>query len=421
MENILHYIWKFRLFTNDMKTTEGLPVEVIDPGIHNTDAGPDFFNAKVKINGETWAGNIEIHCSSADWIKHKHHTDKNYNSVILHIVEKADSDIYNEENKLIPQCELKYPQHIKDNFEYLSYANSDIPCCNFVPSMPPVFITSWMSFLLFERLERKTKQIFNLLERFNNSWEEVLFVLLSRNFGFGLNSDSFERLALSLPFKYIQKQRDNIKQIEALLFGQAGMLNESTNTDQYFRELQQEYNFLQSKYTLTPLDTFIFKKLRSRPTAFPQIRIAQLAALLQASERLFSKIIACEDVGRIRLMLHVNASVYWQTHYTFGIESEKKSKYLGDASLDIIIINTVAPILFAYGKTINNEALCERSIRFLETIKPEQNAITKRFATMNFPLTNAADSQAVIQLKREYCELKKCLYCRIGHKLLTSK
>ncbi|NDV69874.1 DUF2851 family protein [Dysgonomonas sp. 25] len=421
MENILHYVWKFRLYTNDMQTTDGLPIEVIDPGIHNTDAGPDFFNAKVKINGELWAGNIEIHSASSDWVKHKHHTDKAYNSVVLHVVEKANDKIYNEEKRLVPQCELKYPQHIKDNFAFLEHANTDIPCHNFVSSMSPIHITSWMSYLLFERLERKTKHIFSLLERFNNSWEDVFFVLLTRNFGFGLNSDSFERLALSFPFKCIQKQGDNIKQIEAILFGQAGMLNETANPDAYFLELQKEYNFLRTKYTLTPLDAFIFKKLRSRPTAFPQIRIAQLAALLYTSQGLFSKIISCEDVGRIRLMFHVNASEYWQTHYTFGIASEKKSKYLGDASLDILLINTVAPMLFAYGKTMNNEALCERSIRFLETIKPEQNVITKRFGSLNFPLTNAADSQSIIQLKREYCELKKCLHCRIGHKLLTTR
>lgn len=421
MENVLQYVWKFRLFNHELKTTNGFPVEVIDPGIQNTDAGPDFFNAKIKINGEMWVGNVEIHQSSSDWNRHKHHTDKNYNSVILHVVEKANGEVYNQENKTIPQCELKYPQHIKDNYQFLAHANTDIPCCNFAPPIPSIHITSWMNYLLLERLERKTKHIFDLLQRFNNSWEEVFFILLSRNFGFGINSDSFERLALSIPFKYILKQGDNIKQIEALLFGQAGMLENIPDPDPYFIELQQEYNFLKTKYTLTPIDAFIFKKLRSRPNAFPQIRIAQLAALLHASEGLFSRIVSCEDIGRIRLMFHVNASNYWQTHYTFGVESEKKSKYLGDASLDILLINTVAPILFAYGKTIDNEILCERSIRFLETIKPEQNAITRRFANMSFPLTTAADSQAVIQLKREYCELKKCLYCRIGHKLLTSK
>lgn len=421
MEDILHYIWRFRLLEKDLKTTNGFPVEVISPGTPNTDAGPDFFNAKIKINGKLWAGNIEIHKSSGDWLKHKHQTDKAYNSVILHIVENADCEIFNEEQKSIPQCEIKCPEHIRNNYDFLSHCANDIPCCNFAPSLPPVYITSWMSYLLFERLERKTKHIFDLLKRFNNSWDDVFYVLLSRNFGFGLNSDSFERLALSLPYKYIQKQGDNINQIEALLFGQAGMLSNSPNQDDYFTFLQQEYKFLQTKYTLTPLEPFIFKNLRSRPSAFPQIRIAQLAALLHSTQGLFSRVISCEDVGRIRLMFHVNASEYWQTHYTFGAKSDKKSKYLGDASLDIVLINTVAPILFAYGKTINNEALCERSVQFLETIKPEQNVIIKRFAQIKFPLQNAADSQAVIQLKREYCEQKKCMYCRIGHKLLLSK
>lgn len=421
MEEILHHLWRFRILPKDLRTTDGLSVEIIDTGMLNTDAGPDFFNAKVKIDGELWAGNIEIHKSSSDWFRHNHHIDRAYNSVILHVVENSDCEVFNTDNKSILQCVISCPPHIRSNYEYLSYSALDIPCCNFTQSLPSVHITSWMSYLLSERLERKTKHVFDLLERFNNSWDDVFYVLLCRNFGFGLNSDSFERLAISLPHKYIQKQRGDIKQIEALLLGQAGMLEETPNSDDYFVFLKKEYKFLQQKYTLNALEPFIFKSLRSRPSALPQIRIAQLASLLNSTQSLFSKIIACEDVGRIRLMFHVNTSEYWQTHYTFGVISSKKSKYLGDASLDIVLINTVAPILFAYGKSVNDEALCERAIRFLEIIKPEQNVITKRFAKMNFPLLNAADSQAVIQLKREYCERKKCMYCRIGHKILTRR
>lgn len=421
MENILHYVWKYRLFQGNLETTDGIPVEVIDVGLPNTNAGPDFFNVKLKLNGDLWAGNVEIHHSSDDWEKHNHHSDANYNSVILHIVEKINKDVYTKEGKKVPQCIIKYPQHIKDNYEYLIYAKTDIPCSNFISSIPSIHVTSWINNLLVERLQRKTKHIEILLERFNNSWEDVLYVLLSRNFGFGLNSDSFERLALSLPYRYIQKQGDNISHIEALLFGQAGMLKDNANADDYFRFLQQEYKFLQSKYTLIPLDAFVFKTLRSRPTAFPQIRIAQLAALLYNVKSLFAKIISCEDIGKLRLMLHVNASKYWQTHYSFGVLSDKKSKYLGDSSLNIILINTIVPILFAYGKSINNESYCERSFKFLESIKPEQNSITKRFSSLGIPLVSALDSQALIQLKREYCELRKCLFCRIGHRLLRSK
>ena len=420
MEDLLHYIWKFRLYQKELKTTTGQLIEVIDVGLSNTNEGPDFFNAKIKIGEEVWAGNVEIHRSSDEWVKHKHHTNKNYNSVILHIVEKANCEVFNELGQPIAQCEITYPQHIKENYSFLIHSNTDIPCCNYIGSMSDFHLNSWMNTLLIERLERKANNIQSLLDRFNNSWEDAFYVLLSRNFGFGLNSDSFERLALSLPLNYIRKQGDNLIQIEALLFGQSGMLDNQEVKDDYFALLRKEYDFLRNKYDLKPLESYIFKSLRTRPTAFPQIRIAQLAALLHSSHGLFSKITTCEDVGRIRLMFHVNASEYWQTHYAFGVTSDRKSKYLGDASLDIILINTVAPILFIYGKSIGSDVHCERALKFLEIIKPERNMITKRFEKLKIPLNNAADSQAIIQMKREYCEPRKCLFCRIGHQMLTS-
>lgn len=418
MEDILHYVWKFRLFQSDLKTTDGVPIEVIDVGLANTNEGPDFFNAKIKIGDELWAGNVEIHTSSKDWNKHNHQTNKTYNSVILHVVEKANCEVYNESGQLVTQCEIICPKDIKENYDFLIHSNTDIPCCNYIGEMSSFHLSSWMNTLLIERLERKTNHINDLLQRFNNSWEDVFYVLLSRNFGFGLNSDSFERLALSLPLNYIRKQADNLIQIEALLFGQSGMLDNLKVDDDYLHLLQKEYAFLSNKYELKPLESHVFKSLRSRPSAFPQIRIAQLAALLHSSHGLFSKITNSEDIGHIRLLFHVNASEYWQTHYAFGISSERKSKYLGDSSLDIVLINTVVPILFIYGRMMDSELHSERALQFLETLKPEQNSITKRFAKLKMPLNNAADSQAIIQLKREYCELRKCLYCRIGHQLL---
>lgn len=419
MEDILHYVWKYKLFNKKLTTDSGLDVEVIDPGLQNTNQGPDFFNAKVKIDGKLWAGNIEIHTSSDDWNKHKHDQDQNYNSVILHIVENINCTVSNQLGQSIPQCKITYPLHIKENYDFLRHSDKHVPCANYISSIPSVHLNSWISNLVFERLNRKTEHISDLLSRFENSWEDVFYILLSRNFGFGLNSDSFERLALSLPLRYIQKQKDNIFQIETFLFGQAGMLEDDLE-DKYYQLMQKEYNFLQNKYTLIPLDSFLFKKLRSRPNAFPQIRIAQLAALLYNSEGLFSKITTCEDLGQIRLMFHINASEYWQTHYAFGVESAKKSKYLGDSSLDVILINTVIPMLFSYGKKIGNDKFCERAVSFLESLKPERNSITRDFSRMKLPLKSAADSQAVIQLKKEYCELRKCLFCRIGHQLLVT-
>lgn len=421
MEDILHYVWKFRLFQKDLTTTTGQTIEVIDVGLPNTNEGPDFFNAKIKIGDKIWAGNIEIHSVSDEWVRHKHHTNKSYNSVILHIVEKANCEVFNESGQSIMQCEITYPEHIKENYEFLIHTNTDIPCCNYIGSIPSFHLNSWMNTLLIERLERKANHIEELLQKYNNSWEDVFYVILSRNFGFGLNSDSFERLAISLPLKCIQKQGDNLVQIEALLFGQAGVLDNLKAKDDYFILLKKEYEFLKNKYDLKPLESYIFKSLRTRPTAFPQIRIAQLAALLHSSHGLFSRITACEDVEQIRLMFHINASEYWQTHYAFDVTSERKSKYLGESSLDIILINTVAPILFLYGKSIDSEIHSERALRFLEILKPEKNSITKHFEKLKMPLKNAADSQAIIQLKREYCEPRKCLFCRIGHQLLIEK
>ena len=273
MEEILHYKWKFRLFQKDLVTTDGQPIEVIDVGLPNTNEGPDFFNAKIEIEGKVWAGNIEIHRCSEDWYSHKHNLDKGYNSVILHIVEYPGKEIFNEAEKRIPQCRIKYPRSLKDNIEYLLNADVAIPCCNYLSSFPKLHLSAWMNTLLVERLERKANDIFRLLERFNNSGEERLYILLTRNFGFGLNSDAFERLAISLPLSCIRKHADNIGQIVALWFGQAGLLDEEYD-DKYFQTLKREYGFLSHKYSLQAVDANLFRRMRVRPQGSPYIRLA---------------------------------------------------------------------------------------------------------------------------------------------------
>lgn len=421
MEQLLHYVWKHRLFQTDLKTTDGIPIEILDVGLHNTDEGPDFFNAKVKVGERVWSGNIEIHRSSDEWFKHQHDQNKVYNSVILHVVEFATKEVYNEAKLPIPQCEIQYPKHVRDNIEFLLNSDVSLPCCNYLKEFPSIHMQGWVNALLMERLERKSSDIQQLLERFNNSWADVFYVLLARSMGFGLNSEAFQRLALSLPLHYILKQGDNLLQIEALLLGQAGMLDDITVPDIYTEKLQNEYNFLKNKYSLTPLDKEIFRKLRVRPTSAPQIRLAQLASLLLNIQGLFSKVLECKDLGQIRLLLHVNASEYWQTHYQLGEESPRKSKFIGDASLDVMIINAIVPIVFAYGRRINDESYVDRALNFLDLIKPESNSIIKQFALYGVKSRNAYDTQALIQLKREYCEKRKCLYCRIGYRLLSEK
>lgn len=420
MEHVLQYVWKHRLFQPSLKTTDGIAIEVLDVGQHNTDEGPDFFNAKVRIGDKVWVGNIEIHKTSEDWYKHKHHLNSNYNSVILHVVERANRVVTNEANLEIPQCEIVYSEKIKENIDFLLNADVAIPCCNYLRDFPSINMQGWVSSLLLERLQRKANDITKLLERFNNSYADVFYILLSRSMGFGINSDAFEQLALSLPLSNILKQGDALH-TEALLFGQAGILEDIGNPDEYTRKLQQEYAFLKNKYHLTPLNKHTFRNLRMRPASSPYIRIAQLATLLQNIQGLFGKVLKSKDLGQIRLLFHVNASEYWQTHYVFGEESPRKNKYIGDASLDVMIINTVVPLIFSYGKKVDDETYIDRAMLFLENLKPESNSIVRQFASYGVPADNAYYTQAIIQLKREYCERKKCLYCRVGFKLLSEK
>lgn len=421
-EQLLHYIWKYKLYTNQLfVSSDGDEIEILNTGILNSNAGPDFFNSKIKVGSKTWAGNIEIHKTSSDWKKHKHHTDPAYNSIILHVVEKIDCDIYTQEERKIPQIAIKIPNNIANNYTQLLTSSFTIPCTNKLKSIPKIHLNSWLYSLLVERLERKTNDIYTMLEKFNNSWDETFYVLLSRNFGFGLNSEVFERLALSLPYFYLQKHSDNIFQVEALLFGQAGLLEDDIILDDYFLELKREYRFLRKKYTINNLDGFLFKSLRVRPQGFPQVRIAQLAAVLQQSKRLFSHVLEKEDVNLLRLFFHINASEYWQTHYTFGSPSSKKTKYPGDSSINVILINTVAPILFAYGKKNNIEKYCTRALAILDDLKPEKNSFITEFKKHDINPINAADTQALIQLRKEYCDQRKCLYCKIGYQILSGK
>ena len=421
-EQLLHYVWKCRLFpAGSLATVDGQKIEVIDTGIHNMDAGPDFFNAKIRIADTLWAGNVEIHRTSADWVRHGHHMDKAYNSVILHLSEKVDRVVVNERGEAIPQCEITVPVNVRRNADYLLYSDSPLPCKNDIHSLHGVVINAYLTQLSLERLERKVNDIFRHLDRFSNSWDDVFYVLLTRNFGFGLNAEVFENMALSLPFTYIQKQSDNLFQVEALLFGQAGMLEDDTMNDNYYQQLQKEYLFFKSKYTLRNKEGFLFKKMRVRPLSSRYLRIAQLAALLQKSGRLFSSILETEEYRQWMILFQAAPSFYWQTHYSFGKETPKAEKKIGEASLNIILINTVAPLLFAYGKRTASERYCDRAVRLLGSLKPERNKIVAEFMAAGITPANALDSQALIQLRKEYCDKRKCLYCRIGHTILSSR
>jgi len=420
METLLHYVWKHKLYDlSPLKTTNNEPVEVIDPGLHNTNAGPDFFNAKIKINNRLWAGNVEIHCRSSDWYLHKHEQDKAYNSVILHIIETENQECISDQNgRVIPQLILKIPDKIKENYEYLLHREVAIPCGEQIREIPQIYLSDWKNALLLERLERKTNDIESLLKDYSGDWNAVFYVTLARNFGFGINNDAFERLAKSVPLKHILRHKNSSLQTEALFFGQTGFLEEEID-DPYFISLKKEYLFLKNKYQLQNLEQHLFKSLRIRPNNFPHIKISQLATFSRSIETLFSKILEVENVKDIYPFFSLEIPEYWLTHYHFEKESVKRTKTLGISAVNLIVINTISPILIAYGKKKQQNSIVEKGMQLLSSLPPEKNSITYLFKNTGMEIQNAADSQAVIQLKNEYCDKKKCIFCRIGHKVLS--
>ena len=421
MEQLLHYVWKHKIFPlKELKTTTGQQVEVIDTGLANTDAGPDFFNAKLKLDGVLWIGNIEIHERSSDWFKHGHHADAGYNSVILHIASEIDTEISRSNGERIPQIQLICPEAVRTNYKELLETDSYPPCYRIIPSLPPVTAHSWMTALQMERFEQKATLLNERLKRCQGNWEDAFFITLARNFGFGLNGDAFETWAHRLPFRAVDKHRNDLFQIEAIFFGQAGILEDSDG-DGYYLRLKKEYTYLQHKFGLIPMDASLWRFLRLRPANFPHIRIAQLACLYHRAYGLLSRIMETETLQGVRDILKGGTSEYWLTHYTFGGSSPSRPKTLSNTSLDLLIINTVVTFLYAYGLHKGNRVLCARAGSFLEELKAENNYITRMWEQCGMKASNAADSQALIQLKKEYCDKKKCLYCRIGYEYLKRK
>lgn len=418
MEQLLHYVWKHKIFPlKELKTTTGQQVEVIDTGLANTDAGPDFFNAKLKLDGVLWIGNIEIHERSSDWFKHGHHADAGYNSVILHIASEIDTEISRSNGERIPQIQLICPEAVRTNYKELLETDSYPPCYRIIPSLPPFTAHSWMTALQMERFEQKATLLNERLKRCQGNWEDAFFITLARNFGFGLNGDAFETWAHRLPFRAVDKHRNDLFQIEAIFFGQAGILEDSDG-DGYYLRLKKEYTYLQHKFGLIPMDASLWRFLRLRPANFPHIRIAQLACLYHRAYGLLSRIMETETLQGVRDILKGGTSEYWLTHYTFGGSSPSRPKTLSNTSLDLLIINTVVTFLYAYGLHKGNRVLCARAGSFLEELKAENNYITRMWEQCGMKASNAADSQALIQLKKENCDKKKCLYCRIGYEYL---
>lgn len=419
MELLLHYVWQHRLFAgHHLTTTDGRRIDVIDPGLHNGNAGPDFFNAKVKIDDVLWVGNVELHERATDWHRHHHERDAAYNNVILHVCAAIDGEAVTLSGHRPPQTVISVPDRVRENYRELLEEDTYPPCWRVIPDIPRVTVHGWLSALTAERLEEKTERIKGYLAATDRDWERTFFITLARNFGFGINSEAFEAWALGLPLSAVAKHRDDIFQVEALFFGQAGLLEDeqvpAERRDDYFLRLQREYRYLARKFTLSPIDARLWRFLRLRPQNFPHIRLAQLVELYHSGRTDFSQIIAASGTEALRSRLRAGVTDYWAGHYAFGAESKARTKHLQAASIDLLLINTVAPLLFAYGQHHLDERLCERAFALLEDIKAEHNFITRSWAKAGITAANAADSQALIQLRWAYCDRKECLRCRFG-------
>ncbi|MGG9962663.1 DUF2851 family protein [Ferruginibacter sp. SUN106] len=417
-ERLLQYIWQFQYFTNSkLLTIEEEPLQIIHPGTYNTNQGPDFIDAKIKTGTTTWAGSIELHINSSDWKNHKHTGDNNYKNVILHVVWQHDIDLQLPFSTLV--LEDKVSKFLLVKYNGLMNANSFIACEKMIHQVNQLSWISWKERLLVERLQSKSLLVLEFLKKNNNHWEETFWWLLAKNFGIKVNSDAFEKIAQSIPINILAKHKNQVHQLEALLLGQAGLLNHNF-TEDYPQLLQKEYHFLKNKYQLQKVEAPLFF-LRMRPANFPSVRLAQLAMLIHSSLHLFSSIKDSKTIKQVKALLDVTANDYWHYHYMPDEASAFKKKNLGIQMIDNILINTVVPVLFAYGLYHKENSYKEKALQWLTEIAAEKNAITKGFVALGIENANAFDSQALIQLKNEYCNKKRCLDCAVGNKLLKER
>jgi hypothetical protein len=377
-------------------------------------------DARVGIDDTLWAGCVEIHLQSSDWERNGHHADPAYNNVILHAVYHHDADTYNARGQKIPVMELHFDARYYENYSRLADSKANIACRDELRKLDEFSLVSWMERLSIERLEQRSEAIMQVYAATGNNWEETLYRRLARNFGFSLNALPFESLAKSLPLNTLLKHRDNLQQIEALMFGQAGMLADENITDAYYVDLQKEYMYLQKKYNLKPIDRFLWKFLRLRPINFPTLRIAQFAGLIYRNEHLFSQILEAQSVDTLEKLFDLQASGYWDTHYVFGKDSPRRNKPVGKSAIQTVVINTIVPFFFVYGKARGKDDYCTRAVNLLENLPAEKNAILTQWEALNVKNADAFTSQSLLQLNNEYCTPRRCLHCAIGNKMVRN-
>lgn len=417
-ESFLHYVWQFQYFDRtELKTTSREEITVFHPGFRNSHAGPDFSNARIRIGDIEWIGNVEIHVHSSDWVGHHHGRDQAYDNVILHVVWKDDAGIQRRDGSALPTLELKarIGEKLLLQYDSLIRNNEEIPCAGALPLVESLTILNMKERALMDRLEKKAAEVVRILETNQNDWEETCFQILCRNFGFKVNADPFFELARSLDYRSLMKHADKPVQVEAVLFGQAGMLNEEY-IDPYFNLLKREYALLNRKFDLKGgrLNKSQWKFLRLRPANFPTIRLGQLAALLSSSRNIFSRLMDVRSYADLLQIFSVEQSAYWKHHYLFTRYVKASIPGLGKMSIDNMIINSVVPLMVAWGKSRNDQELTDRAIDILHEVDPEENSITRSWHHLGIKCKNAFDSQALIELRNHYCLRRRCLECSIG-------
>lgn len=421
-ENILQFIWKLQLLPlNSLISTNGQPIQILNVGFENLGEGPDFLQAKVEINHQVWAGNVEIHINSSDWYAHHHEADPNYDAVILHVVWEHDVEIFRKSNEIVATLELKplIPEELLHKFQQLFDKNKKwINCENDIHSIQNFVFKNWLERLYFERLEQKSLLFEAVLDKTKKDWEQTLFVLLAKNFGSKINGTAFYNMAASFDFPILRKVSHNLVSIEALLFGQSGLL-ESKYESNYYNELKKEYEYLQVKFKLSPINLGQVQFFRLRPPNFPTIRLSQLAVLYHTHQNVFSKFMAMNRMEEYYAFFEISTSNYWETHFTFDKESKKTRKKITASFVDLLLINTIIPLKFMYLKS-NGISDYSAILSLIEQLKPEGNTIIEHFNALKIKAENAFESQGLIQLKNEYCSKQRCLECVVGKELLKN-
>lgn len=423
MEKLYQYLWKHKMLGRELRLDDGELLEILSPGRLNTDAGPDFSNARLRIGDTLWAGNVEVHVRASDWCRHGHDRDAAYDSVMLHVVAISDCQVFRTDGSKIPQLTVTFPESFFNMYSALCENTAGVRCGREIPGLPSLIKEDWLETLAIERMHLKAARIMNELKALDGDWERTCFVTLARALGFGLNSDPFEVLARSVPLGYLHRHADNLLQLEALLFGQAGMLDTSVHIfDEYYQQLCREYYFLARKYELRPMRGELWKYARTRPHNFPHRRIALLAKTLQGGFSLLSRLLAAGgDLEKTRALLQWELDGYWLNHSDFDRESSSGAAALGHGSVDLLVINLAAPMLYAHAAAHGDPAAAERGLELWRSLPPERNMYIREWNHAGLECGDAMRSQALLQLRKQYCDAGRCLGCRFGHWMLRTK